>query len=276
MSNPKLRAVDVWANYWTEEFFAAYRPLGEVYDKMGMAGQASRLEKLVQEAPAAGVEKVIISATHVANAPSGNEEVARAIAPYANVLVGCASVDPQLSSAVDDVKRAAEEFGFRALKVLPFLHELPPNDPRYLPIYEACVDLNLPVIFLTGHQATKVSSEIGRPAHIDDIALRYPELKMIAGPGGWPWGDELIALAWKHENVFIHSVIAPEPFRDQYLPSQLLHFLQTLGSNKLVWGTGYPFMTHAGPLEDAKALNVSSEARDAFLWGNAARIWGFE
>ena len=30
---PKARAVDVWANYWPSEFFANYRPLGEVYDK---------------------------------------------------------------------------------------------------------------------------------------------------------------------------------------------------------------------------------------------------
>jgi hypothetical protein len=276
MSNQKLRAVDVWANYWTDAFFAAYRPLGEVYDKMGMTGQATHLEKLVEEAPAAGVDKVIISATAVEGDPAGNAEMAKAIAPYSQVLVGCASVDPRMPAAVDEVKRAAQEYGFRALKVLPFLHELAPNDKRYFPIYDACVDLGLPVIFLTGHQATKVSSEIGRPAHIDDIALRYPELTMIAGPGGWPWADELIALAWKHENLIIHAPIAPQPFRDQYLPTQLIHYMKTLGPQKLVWGTGYPFMTHAQPIEDARALEISTEVRDAFLWGNAARIWDFD
>lgn len=276
MSVTRLRAVDVWANYWTEDFFSAYRPLGEVYEKMGMTGRAAHLDGLVEGAAAAGVEKVIISATAVADAPSGNEETARAIAPYTDVLVGCASVDPRGNASVDELKRSANDLGFRALKVLPFLHELPPGDERYFPIYETCVDLDLPVIFLTGHQATKVSSEIGRPAHIDDVALRYPELVMIAGPGGWPWGDELIALAWKHENLFIHSVIAPQPFRDHYLPPQLLRFSETLGRDKLVWGTGYPFMTHEEPVADARGLGLSAEARAAFLWGNAARIWGFD
>ena len=243
---------------------------------MGMTGQATHLDKLVEDAPAAGVEKVIMSATAVEGDPAGNAEMAEAIAPYADVIVGCASVDPREARAASEIKRAANDFGFRALKVLPFLHELPPSDERYFPLYELCIELAWPVIFLTGHQATKVSSEIGRPAHIDDIALRYPELSMIAGPGGWPWADELIALAWKHENLVIHAPIAPQPFRDQYLPAQLIHFAETLGPDKLVWGTGYPFMTHAQPMEDALSLSISDEIRNAFLWDNAARIWGFE
>jgi len=274
----ELRATDVWANYWPDIFFTAYRPLGEVYDKMGISGHATNIGALLAEAENTGVEKIIISATDVPNAPSTNKDVADAISNHKDVLIGCASLNPSngAETNVRELKRCVEVDDFRALKVLPFLHGLPPNHAGYLPLYETCVDLGIPLLVLTGHQALLVPSDIGRPSHIDDIALRYPELTIVAGPGGWPWTDELIALASKHSNLFIHTVIAPPAMRDQYLPSQLLHYINTLGIGKVMWGTGAPFMSYVSPLETLESIAIDPAARRAFLWDTAARIWGWD
>ena len=274
----ELRATDVWANYWPDTFFSAYRPLGEVYDKMGIAGQATNIESLLTEAEKTGVEKIIISATDVPNAPCTNKDVADAISNYKDILIGCASLNPsnEVGANVSELHRCVEVDDFRALKVLPFLHGLPPNHARYLPLYETCVDLGIPLLVLTGHQALLVPSDIGRPTYIDDIALRYPELTIVAGPGGWPWTDELIALAWKHSNLFIHTVIAPPAMREQYLPSQLLHYITSLGIGKVMWGTGAPFMNYVAPLEALDAIAIDPDARRAFLWDTAARVWGWD
>jgi len=272
----KTRAIDVWANYWTDDFFKAYTPLGEVYEKMGLSGQVTDLDKLALEAETSGVEKIIISATDVPGNPSGNKKVSEEISSFSELLVGCASVNPMAGSdAVEEIKRSAEEYGFRAVKILPFIHGMAPNHGNYNQIYETCINLDLPVLFLTGHQATMVPSEIGRPSHLDEVALRFPELVIIAGPGGWPWTDELIALSWKHPNLYIHSVIAPNPFRDQYLSSSLINFANGLGRNKVVWGTGYPFMGHLEPLDAITSTQLDSDAQNAFLWKNASGIWGW-
>jgi len=270
----RSRAVDVWANYWPGEFFANYRPLGEVYDKLGLAGQVTDLDRLADEAAADGVDKVVMSATAVTEA-SDNETVARAIAKYPDLLVGSASVDPTTSGAAAELRRSLRDDNFRAFKVLPFLHGLAPNDERYYPLYDICLEYDVPVLFLTGHQALNVPSELGRPAHLDNIALRYSDLKMIAGPGGWPWTDELIALAWKHPNLYIHTVFAPPPLRDIYFPPQLRDYMSGLGPDKMMWGTGYPFMGHAEPLRELRDGAIPTEACEAFLWSNAARLWGW-
>ena len=122
---PTCRAVDVWANYWPREFFASYRPLGEVYDKLGLTGQVTDLDRLAEEAAANGVDKVVMSATAVTSV-SDNETVAQAIAKHPELLVGCASVDPTAADASAQLRRAIEEYGFRAFKILPFLHGLAP------------------------------------------------------------------------------------------------------------------------------------------------------
>jgi len=272
---PKARAVDVWANYWPSEFFANYRPLGEVYDKLGLAGQVTDLDRLAEEAEANGVDKVVMSATAVTEA-SDNATVARAISKYPDLLVGCASVDPATLDAAAQLRRSLQDDNFRAFKILPFLHGLAPNDERYYPLYDICMEFGVPVLFLTGHQALNVPSELGRPAHLDDVALRCPDLKMIAGPGGWPWTDELIALAWKHPNLYIHTVFAPAPLRDIYLPPQLRDYMGGLGPNKVMWGTGYPFMGHTDPLQALRGGAIPEETCSAFLWDNAAHVWGWK
>ena len=131
MSSNPLQVADVWANYWPREFFATYRPLGEVYDKLGLAGQVTDLDQLAMDAASCGVTKVIMSATAVCEA-ADNKTVARAIARYPDLLVGCASVDPRDVNAVSELRFALEDYEFRAFKVLPFLHGIAPNDPRYL------------------------------------------------------------------------------------------------------------------------------------------------
>ena len=44
-------------------------------------------------------------------------------------------------------------------------------------------------------------SEVGRPIYLDQVAIDFPELTIVAGHIGYPWTDEAIAVATKHEIV---------------------------------------------------------------------------
>jgi predicted TIM-barrel fold metal-dependent hydrolase len=44
---------------------------------------------------------------------------------------------------------------------------------------------------------------VGRPISQDCIACDSPEIRLIGIHAGIPWTDEMIAMAWKHPNVFI-------------------------------------------------------------------------
>ncbi len=70
-----------------------------------------------------------------------------------------------------------------------------------------------------------------RPAariYIDQVALDFPELRIICGHIGWPWTEEMIAVAWKHANVFIDtSAHVPKHY-----PPEFVHFMKSFGKTR--------------------------------------------
>ena len=149
-----------------------------------------------EEAASGVVDKIVLSATAFPGSPAGNDAAADVVAEMPDRLVGCASVDPGRGmESVRELRRAVENLGLRGLKLLPFLYDRAPNDAIYYPLYAACVDLGIPALVLTGHTAVMRRSELGRLLYLDDVALHFPELTIIAGHAGYPWTDELVSLA---------------------------------------------------------------------------------
>ena len=262
--------VDIWANWWPAELFAAFPPLGALYDRLGMqARTALDTDAIAAEARAAGLDRVVLSATAFPGSPATNAAVARAAARHPDLFVPCASVDPREGmAAVRELRRAVAE-GMAGLKLLPFLYGLPPDHAVYYPLYAACVDLGIPALVLTGHTAVALPNDTGRPGALDAVALHFPELVIVAGHGGYPWQAELVALAWKHPNLYIDT----SGHRPKYLPPELLRFLNGQGRGKVMFGTGHPMMDYETPLAEIAALDLKPAARAAFLGGAAAKVW---
>jgi len=228
-------------------------------------------DRMIAEADAGAVDRLIISATAFPGSPVDNDCVASIVARAPRRLIGCASVDPRLGmSAVRELRRAVRALGCRGLKLLPFLYDEPPSSRIYYPLYTECIELGVPVLILTGHTAVRARSEVGRPLHLDEVALFFPELTIIAGHAGYPWTDELVSLAWKHERVFIDT----SGHRPKYFPPQLTRFLDSYGRDKVMFGTGYPLMDYAGPLAEFRALGLREETNAKVLGDNAAKLFG--
>src|SRR5205807_8242162 len=139
--------------------------------------------------------------------------------------------------AVRELQRAVRDLGFRALRVVPWLWGLPPNDRRYYPLYVACVELGVPFCTQAGHTGPLRSSEPGRPIpYIDDVALEFPELVIVAGHIGYPWTDEMIALARKYPNVYIDT----SAYKATRFPPELVDYLRSDGRTKVLFGSNHP------------------------------------
>lgn len=101
------------------------------------------------------------------------------------------------------------------------------------------------------------------------MALDFPELTIVGGHIGHPWTDEMIGLAWKHDNVYIDtSAYAPG-----YYPPSLLHFASTYGRDKVLFGTNFPQLPLGRCAEEARALELPKPARIRFLRDNARRVF---
>ncbi|EUA23117.1 amidohydrolase family protein [Mycobacterium xenopi 4042] len=202
-----------------------------------------------------------------------NDEVADWIRLHANRFAGLATVDlDRPMEAVRELRRRVRDDGFVGLRVVPWLWNAPPTDRRYYPLFAECVQLEVPFCTQVGHTGPLRPSETGRPIpYIDQVALDFPELVIVCGHVGYPWTEEMVAVARKHENVYIDT----SAYTTKRLPDELVRFLKTgTGQRKVLFGTNYPMITHAHALAGLDELGLDDETRSAYLHGNAERIFG--
>jgi uncharacterized protein len=220
----------------------------------------------------ADIEVGLLSAWH---GPTGelipNQAVAGWVGAHPTRLVGLAGVDlARPMAAVRELRRCVEDLDFRGLRVVPWLWGLPPNDRRFYPLYAACVDLGVPFCTQVGHTGPLRSSEPGRPIpYLDDVALDFPELVIVAGHIGYPWTAEMIALARKYENVYIDT----SAYTVRRYPDELVDYMRAGGRHKVLFGTNWPMIAPARALEGLDELALDDEARELFLGGNARRVF---
>ena len=220
----------------------------------------------------AGVGKSLISAwVAPRNVMISNDEVAGFVNEFPDRLLGIGSVDiSKPVAAVAEIRRCVRELGFKGIRVLPWLWELPPTDRLFYPVYATCCELGIPFCTQIGHTGPLMSSEVGRPIYLDRVALDFPELTIVAGHIGYPWTDEAVAVATKHVNVYLDT----SAYTVKRYPNQLVQYMASHGRTKVLFGTNYPMITPAKALHGIEQLALSVEARDLFLGGNATRVYG--
>ena len=220
---------------------------------------------------AANVDQTLISAwVAPGKIMISNDEVRGFVAEQPERLVGVGSVDiSKPVQAVAEIRRCVNDFGFKAIRVLPWLWEIPPTDRLFYPVYAACCDLEVPFCTQIGHTGPMMPSEVGRPIYLDRVALDFPELTIVGGHIGYPWTDEAIAVATKHENVFIDT----SAYTVKRYPAQLIEYLKTNGRRKVLFGSNYPMIAPAKALDGLDGLGLDQETRDLFLSENAERVF---
>ena len=183
---------------------------------------------------------------------------------------------------MDDVRefeRRVRDFGFKGLVVSGFRDNLPSNHKKYYPFYAKCVELDVPVRITTSlHLYTDRPIDLSRPAYLDEIACDFPELTIVAGLGGWPWVDELVAVARRHPSLFIDiSCVRPS---NMPRPGSGYEALLADGNrglqDQVIFASGWT--TQGKPLQqlitEAEALPASDTIRRKWMYENALRALG--
>lgn len=271
----EFQVIDAWAQPASK---ALMKGVPEIARLFRQSGNADLLEKgvapaqMVEAMDRAGIRTVMLSAWH---RPGGwvfsNDDVAEIVRAFPGRFEGVAAVNLENPvEAVRELDRAVRELGFKALRVIPWLWNRPPNDNLYYPLYVKCIELDIPFCTQVGHTGPLKPSETGRPIpYIDEIALTFPELRIVGGHIGYPWTDEMIALAWKHENVYIDT----SAYLPRYYPMQLVHFMQTYGKEKVLFGTNFPQLSFEKCVEQARKLGLPDDIEAKFFHENARRVF---
>jgi hypothetical protein len=179
--------------------------------------------------------------------------------------------------AIRELEVAVGEWGMMGLKFQQSAQGFFPNDRRFYPLYEKCVELNIPVLFHTGTTGMGSGMPGGSGYHlkyaqpipyIDDVAADFPELTIICAHPAWPWVEEIIAILLHKGNVYLDlSGWAPKHF-PQPLKWDIARRLQ----DKVMFGSDYPFFHPKRWLEEFMAEGYKPEVVEKVLYKNAQRI----
>jgi hypothetical protein len=273
--------IDAWAQHPTRRhlehpMFESLRrwTRGEVASRAGEAAAAEwPLSVTLDAMDDGGVTRSLISAWE---GPRGslisNDEVAAFVREAPDRLAGVGSVDiSRPRAAVRELRRCVRELRFKAVRVLPWLWELPPTHARFYPVLSECCELGVPFCTQVGHTGPLMPSEFGRPIpYVDQLAIDFPELVVVCGHVGYPWTEEMIAVATKHPNVYIDT----SAYTVRRYPAALVAYLRAHGAGKVMFGTNWPMISPRKALEGLGGLGLETETRAAFLAGNAARVFG--
>jgi len=207
-----------------------------------------------------------------------NEEILEVAAANPDVLIPFASVDPNRTNAVDEVRRLIRDTAVRGFKFHPNIQAFFPNERLAYPFYEVIEAAGLPVLFHTGHSGIGsgmpggggIRLKYSNPMHVDDVAVDFPDLKIVLAHPSFPWQDEALSIAMHKPQVFIDL----SGWSPKYFPEQLVRYANTLLRNQVLFGTDYPFITPERWLADFDALEIKPEVRPLILKENAVRLLG--
>ncbi len=284
MSEYDYKAIDAVVNIWTNEALS-HRPGwtdGFFIDKMKGKHDSGgiSLEVMLEQMDEAGIQMSFLVA-----AKSGRpglpgsyhmppEVVADAVQKYPDRFRGLIGVDPFLGmKGVRAMEDAVKNMDFIGAHLYPHWFDLPPNAAKYYPYYAKCIELDIPIQMQVGQSLIYAPDQpcrsVGRPIYLDDIACDLPELKLIGTHVGIPWTDEMIAMAWKHKNVYICT----DAHSPKYWPESLVKYINSYGQDKVIFGSDFPVLRFKRTLDEIDEFNLKPHVRKKFVNENVAKLY---
>ena len=285
---PYSRSIDAVVNLWNAEVHR-HRPDwrdGFFVDKMRVdAGTARGIEtdEMLRRMDRAGIERAFLIAPKVGRLGHPStwhlpyEVVLEAVRAHPDRFFGLAGIDPtEGMKGVWAFQKAVEDYGFIGAHGYPHWFELAPDHARWYPFYAKCIELDVPIQLQVGQSMIYAPDypcrSVGRPITLDAVACDLPELKLVGIHVGIPWTDEMIAMAWKHRNVYIGS----DAHGPKYWPQGFVNYINTYGSDKVIFGTDFPVLDFERTVDDIRGLGLREASARKFMRNNVVRLYRLE
>jgi predicted TIM-barrel fold metal-dependent hydrolase len=202
------------------------------------------------------------------------ERVAEICRTYPDRFSGLAGVDPTLGvRQLRELEHAVRELGFVGAHYYPHWFDMAPDHPYVFPIYGKCAELDIPIMMQVGqnliYQRDRRLPSVGRPICLDRVAILYPELKLLGIHLGVPWMDEMIAMAWKHDNIYIGG----DAYAPRYWPQSVVHYSKTYGQDKFLFGTDWPVIDPERAVREIGELGYKLGPYQKMMRDNALRVF---
>jgi len=154
--------------------------------------------------------------------------------------------------------------------------DFPASDPIYAPFYEVALAAHVPVLVMVGYNGSGaglpggggVELELCHPRYIDQLAVRYPTLRIIASRPAWPWQDEMIAVLLHKPNVWneLHG------WSPKYLTDAFKREIRNRLKDRVMFGADYPLFRYERLVADWRALGYDDAILERVFFRNAEAL----
>jgi predicted TIM-barrel fold metal-dependent hydrolase len=246
--------IDIHTHFWKPEELGpeVHRDLKQAripFDKMLMTSE-SHLEATaaVDRAVVFGM-RALLSGMNVSN-DTAKEQANKA----PDRLVFFTSVDPAETGFMEELERTHQDLGAKGIKLGPIYQGVHPTDDRYRLIYSYAQKHNLPILI---HMATTFSRgaplDYANPIHMDEIAIDFPELKIVLAHLGHPWVGECIAVIRRNRNVY--ADISALYYRPWQFYNSMKLLIEYGTAHKVFFGSDFPFTLPGESVTNVRNLN---------------------
>ncbi len=286
-----MKAIDVHAHISTREgalsMMKYQKALMEYYMKQEVTEEqvlsmCKSEEEMAKDFLDAGVKGILVgwdAETNTGQPRVSNDYLAKVVKDYPEAFIGAyACVDPWKGEmALYEAEHAIKELGMMGLKFQQTAQAFYPNDRRFYPLYETCVELGASVQFHTGTTGLGAGMPGGMGIHLkytrpipylDDVAADFPELKIICLHPSWPWQEEMIAMVIHKANVFIEL----SGWSPKYFPESLKREIKSRLKDRVMFGSDYPLLTHQRLFDDYEKEGYPAEILERIYYRNARKI----
>jgi predicted TIM-barrel fold metal-dependent hydrolase len=208
-----------------------------------------------------------------------NYEIAEIAADNLDIVIPFASIDPHKGKmGAREARDLIENYGVKGFKFHNIMQNCYPGDRMAYPIYEVIAEYGLPAIFHTGHSGMGtgmrggggVHLKYGQPMLVDDVAVDFPDMKIILAHPSWPWVDESLSMALHKNNVYIDL----SGWSPRYFQPQIIQYANTQLKHKMLFGSDFPLIKPEKWIEAAKQAGFKDEVMPLILKDNAAKLLG--
>jgi predicted TIM-barrel fold metal-dependent hydrolase len=208
-----------------------------------------------------------------------NQEVIDAALANPDVLFPFASIDPRRGrDGVYEARGLIADGVVKGFKFHPNLQQFQPNDRIAYPLYELIAEAGLISLFHTGHSGIGaglpggggIRLKYSHPMLIDDVAVDFPEMRIVLAHPSFPWQDEALSMALHKPQIFLDL----SGWTPKRLPPQLVRYANGALRDQILFGSDYPLIKPEKWMKDFETVDIDPEVRPLILKTNAARLLG--
>jgi predicted TIM-barrel fold metal-dependent hydrolase len=197
----------------------------------------------------------------------------RALRDHPQRFVSSLEIDPNdITGAVRNIREAKELYDIKAVTSFPAgcNPPVPVDDRHYYPVYETCIDLDIPIVLNAGIAGPRLPSKVQDVMLFEQVCYDFPDLRIVMRHGAEPWEAVAVKLMLKWPGLYyMTSAFAPK-----YYPKAIIDYANTRGADKIMYAGYYPMgLSLRRIFDELPSVPLKDEVWPKFLRENAVAVF---